>query len=81
MLFLVLYKVVLTFESVGEILKSHHSNANHEAFPELLPTFKCSLIFNSEIYELFQLCSSTESIPGGEGVAIPVTMLISTLVP
>ena len=76
MLFLGLYKVVLTFESVGEILKSHHPNASHEAFPELLPTFKCYLI-----YELFQLCSSTESIPGGEGVAIPVTMLISTLVP
>ena len=29
MLFITLYKVVLTFESVGEILKCDHSNENY----------------------------------------------------
>ena len=29
LLFIVLYKVVLTFESVGEILKCDHSNENY----------------------------------------------------
>ena len=29
MLFIMLYKVVLTFESVKEILKCDHSNENH----------------------------------------------------
>ena len=28
-LFITLYKVVLTFESVGEILESDHSNESH----------------------------------------------------
>ena len=30
-LFIILYKVVLTFESVGEILKCDHSNENYQA--------------------------------------------------
>ena len=30
-LFIMLYKVVLTFESVGEILKCHHSNESYWA--------------------------------------------------
>ena len=30
-LFIMLYKVVLTFESVGEILKCYHSNESYRA--------------------------------------------------
>ena len=30
-LFIMLYKVILTFEYVGEILKCHHSNKSYEA--------------------------------------------------
>jgi len=32
-LFIMLYKVVLTFESVDEILKCNHSNKNYWAVP------------------------------------------------
>ena len=32
-LFIMLYKVILTFESVAEILKCDHSNESYEAVP------------------------------------------------
>ena len=35
-LFIILYKVVLTFESVDEILKSDHSNESYRAVLSLL---------------------------------------------
>ena len=34
-LFIMLYKVVLTFESVDEILKCHHSNESYSVFNPL----------------------------------------------
>ena len=64
-LFIMLYKVILTFESVGEILKYDHSNESYTAvlssgtvcfltfceseFPTFSPTFK-------EVFILFRKC-------------------------
>ena len=38
-LFIMLYKVVLTFESVGEILKCDHSNVNYWAVLSCGPVY------------------------------------------
>ena len=39
MLFIMLYKVVLTFESVDEILKCDHSRENYQA------VFNCCVVY------------------------------------
>ena len=50
-LFIMLYKVVLTFESVDEILKCHHSNESYseQYFPVVLfiTPYKVVLSFES----------------------------------
>ena len=45
-LFIMLYKVVLTFEPVNEILQHDHSNETS------LAVLSCSIIYFSAIYEI-----------------------------
>ena len=62
-LFIMLYKVVLTFESVDEILKCDHSNESYWAvFPVVLfiMPYKVGLTFES-VDEIFKCDRSNES--------------------
>ena len=60
-LFIMLYKVVLTFESVDEILKRDHSNESY-CFPVVLSIvlYKVALLFES-VYEILKCDFSNES--------------------
>ena len=62
-LFIMLYKVVLTFESVDEILKCDHSKkATEQYFPVVLfiMLYKVVLTFES-VYEILKCDHSNES--------------------
>ena len=63
MLFIMLYKVILTFESVYEILKCDHSNESYwVVFPVMLfiMLYKVILTFES-VYEILKCDHSNES--------------------
>ena len=56
LLFITLYKVFLTFESVNEILKWHHSNESYWA------VLSCEVDLTSErVGEILKHCHSGES--------------------
>ena len=55
-LFIMLYKVVLTFESVDEILKCDHSNESYRA------VLSCGAVYYKKLYKVVQTFESVDEI-------------------
>ena len=63
-LFIMIYKLVLAFESVDEILKCDHSNESYteQYFPVVLFTMLCKLVLTFEsVDEILKCDHSNES--------------------
>ena len=55
-LFIMLYKVALTFESVGEILKCDHLKTTEQHFPVVLFNILCTVVLTFESVDEFLKC-------------------------
>ena len=63
-LFIMLHKVILTFESVDETLRCHHSNENptEQYFPVMLFIMLCKMVLTFEsVDEILKCDHSNES--------------------